>query len=114
LTWVNPPEFTCPDLQKLSDKLVADCRPSGNEALKVCGLIKDGDRKDIRAAIDRSTKSDIDDVCLELTCGSRDHLRALAAAFEAGTGAAYEGQIPDQDVVEPISWAPREARNLPA
>jgi hypothetical protein len=114
LTWVKPPEFSDPDLQEFSDKLVADCRCSGNEALKVCGLIEDVDMDDIRATIDWSTKSDIDDAYVQSTCGSRKHLRAYAAAFEAGTSAVYEAQLPDQDAVEAIPWAPREDKNVPA
>ena len=101
-------EFTDRELQKLYDKLIVDGMRSAEEALKVGGLIEEVDMEDIQSAIDRSTKSDIDAVYEKLMCGSRNHLRAFASAFEALTGADYEAQQLSQELVDEILAAPME------
>jgi len=101
-------EFTNPDLQKLYDTLVVAGLESPEGALNVGGLIEEVDMVDIQAAIDRSTKADIDAVYAQLMCGSRNHLRAFAKAYEALTGTAYKAQLLPQEAVEAIIAAPME------
>jgi hypothetical protein len=101
-------EFTDPDLQTFHDTLVARGMHSAEEALKVGGLIEEVDMQDIQAAIERSTRTEIDAVYGSLMCGSRNHLRAFARSFAALTGTAYEAQFLDPAVVEAILAAPME------
>jgi len=67
------------------------------EALKVGGLIEEKDMHDIKAAIDRSQKEDIDAGLRSLLCGSRNHLRSFAQNIVALTEhALYVAQVLDQ------------------
>jgi hypothetical protein len=63
---------------------------------------------DIQDAMDRATQADIDAVYANLMCGSRNHLRAFATAYEALTGDAYKAQLLPQDAVDAILAAPME------
>jgi hypothetical protein len=101
-------EFTDPDLQKLYDKLVDKGLKAPDAALLVGGLIEEVDMVDIQSAMDRSTKDDIDAVYESLMCGSRNHLRAFAGAYEALTGSAYKAQVLPQDAVDAILAVPTE------
>jgi len=101
-------EFTDPDLQTFHDTLVARGMRSAEEALKVGGLIEEVDMEDLQAAIERSTRTDIDAVYEKLMCGSRNHLRAFAHAFAALTATPYEAQLLDPAVVEAILAVPME------
>ena len=101
-------EFTDPDLQKLYDELVDKGMKGPDDALLVGGLIEEVDMVDIRDAMDRATQPDIDAVYANLVCGSRNHLRAFATAYEALTGSAYTAQLLPQDAVDAILDAPVE------
>ena len=101
-------EYTDPDLQTFHDTLVARGMRSAEEALKVGGLIEEVDMVDIQDAMDRATQADIDAVYANLMCGSRNHLRAFATAYEALTGNAYKAQLLPQDAVDAILAAPIE------
>jgi len=87
-------EFTDPDLQKLYDKLVDKGLKGPDDALLVGGLIEEVDMVDIQDALDRATQTDIDAVYASLMCGSRNHLRAFATAYEALTGKRVQGATP--------------------
>ena len=78
------------------------------EGLKVGALIEEVDMRDILAAIERSTKTDITAVYESLICGSRNHLRAFVNAIEAQTGVPYTAQLLDQTAVDAIVAAPME------
>jgi hypothetical protein len=101
-------EFTNPDLQTLYNALIAQGAASGLDALKVGGLIEEKDMHDIKAAIDRSQKEDIDAVYESLLCGSRNHLRSFAQNIEALTGQSYIAQVLDQYEVDEILENPME------
>ena len=101
-------EFTDPDLQTLYDKLVDTGLKGPDDALLVGGLIEEVDMVDIQDAMDRATQADIDAVYANLMCGSRNHLRAFATAYEALTGDAYKAQLLPQDAVDAILAAPIE------
>lgn len=101
-------EFTNPDLQTLYNALIAQGSASGLEALKVGGLIEEKDMHDIKAAIDRSQKEDIDAVYESLLCGSRNHMRSFAQNIEALTGQSYAAQVLDQNEVDEILESPME------
>jgi len=101
-------EFTDPDLQKLYDKLVDKGLKGPDDALLVGGLIEEVDMVDIQDAMDRATQADIDAVYANLMCGSRNHLRAFATAYEALTGNAYRAQLLPQDAVDAILAVPME------
>ena len=101
-------EFTNTDLQALYNTLIAQGEASGLEALKVGGLIEEKDMHDIKAAIDRSQKGDIDAVYESLLCGSRNHLRSFAQNIEAMTGQSYIAQVLDQNEVDEILESPME------
>ena len=100
-------EFTNTTLQALYNTLIAQGETSGIDALKVGGLIEEKDMHDIKAAIDRSQKDDIDAVYETLLCGSRNHLRSFAKNIEALTG-SYVPQILDQTEVDEILESPME------
>lgn len=101
-------EFTDFRLQALYDALIASGLQSAVDGVMVGGLIEEVDMNDIQAAIDRSTQADIDAVYANLMCGSRNHLRAFAGAFEALTGTVYQAQLLDPAVVSAILAAPME------
>ena len=63
---------------------------------------------DIKAAIDRSQKEDIDAVYESLLCGSRNHLRSFAQNIVALTEHAYVAQVLDQTEVDEILASPME------
>ena len=102
-------EFTDQELQDLYDFLISEGETGGLlAALKVGGLIEETDMEDIKAAIERSDKADIDAVYESLLCGSRNHLRSFAQNIEALTGVPYERQLLEQDEVDEILDSPME------
>lgn len=101
-------EFTNPALQTLYDTLIAKGEVSGIEALKVGGIIEETDMHDIKEAIERSQKADIDAVYESLLCGSRNHLRSFAQNIEVMTGLPYEALVLDQTEVDEILDSPME------
>ena len=101
-------EFTDTVLQTLYVELIEDGMVNPLEALKVGGLIEEKDMHDIKAAIDRSQKKDIDAVYESLLCGSRNHLRSFAQNIVALTEHAYVAQVLDQTEVDEILASPME------
>jgi len=101
-------EFTNTDLQTLYNTLIAKGELSSFDALKVGGIIEEKDMRDIKEAIVRSQKDDIDSVYENLLCGSRNHLRSFAKNIEAVTGAPYVAQILPQMEVDEILQSPME------
>ncbi len=101
-------EFTDAELQALYEDLIAMGMGSGLAALKVGGIIEETDMEDIKAAIERSGKEDIDSVYESLLCGSRNHLRSFAQNIEAMSGESYEALVLDQEEVDEILESPME------
>ena len=101
-------EFTDEELQDLYDSLIAAGKESLLAALKVGGLIEETDMEDIKAAIERSGKADIDAVYESLLCGSRNHLRSFAQNIEALTQDPYLAQLLEQEEVDEILESPME------
>jgi len=101
-------EFTDEELQDLYDFLISWGKGSPLDALKVGGLIEETDMEDIKAAIERSEKADIDAVYESLLCGSRNHLRSFAQNIEALTGDPYKAQLLAQEEVDEILESPME------
>jgi hypothetical protein len=101
-------EFTNTDLQTLYNTLIAKGELSSLDALKVGGIIEEKDMRDIKAAIVRSQKDDIDATYENLLCGSRNHLRSFAKNIETVTGAPYVAQILPQIEVDAILQSPME------
>ena len=101
-------EFTNTDLQTLYKTLIAKGELSSLDALKVGGIIEEKDMHDIKDAIVRSQKEDIDATYENLLCGSRNHLRSFAKNIETVTGAPYVAQILPQTEVDEILQSPME------
>jgi hypothetical protein len=101
-------EFTNTDLQTLYNTLIAKGELSSLDALKVGGIIEEKDMQDIKEAIERSQKDDIDAVYEKLLCGSRNHLRSFAQNIQTLTGAPYVAQILPQIEVDQILQSPME------
>jgi hypothetical protein len=101
-------EFTNTELQTLYNTLIGRGEVSSLDALKVGGVIEEKDMRDIKAAIVRSQKDDIDATYENLLCGSRNHLRSFAKNIETLTGATYVAQILPQMEVDGILQSPME------
>jgi len=84
--------FNNPDLQKLYDQLVAQGNQSITEALKVGATIEDVDIKDLMEYRKDTTNPDILAVLDNLTCGSRNHMRAFVSNL-ATNNATYTPQF---------------------
>ena len=70
-------EFKNPELQKAYDELVAQGEMSLQDALRVGRLIEEMDIEDLLAAIDETSKTDLDRIYGNLLNGSYNHLRAF-------------------------------------
>lgn len=101
-------EFSDPELQALHDSLLLRGEQSELEALRVGGFVEEADILDNLAAIERSTRADIDQTYARLACGSRNHLRAFAAADTALSGTPYEAQVMTPEAVSAILSTPQE------
>jgi len=101
-------EFTNAELQALYNTLIAKGGLSSLDALKVGGIIEEKDMRDIKAAIERSQKDDIDATYENLLCGSRNHLRSFAQNIVAVTSMSYVAQIISQAEVDQILQTPME------
>ena len=101
-------EFTNDDLQALYDTLIAKGVQSGLDALEVGAIIEETDMRDIKEAIENSSKEDIDAVYESLLCGSRNHLRSFVQNIEALTGKSYTAQVLEQSEVDDILASPME------
>lgn len=100
--------FSNPILQSLYHDLVALGSTSASNALLVGGVIEETDMRDILAAMDTATRTDIDKVYGNLLCGSRNHLRAFVGALEAMTRQPYVAQVLTQAEVDAIVETPFE------
>jgi len=94
--------FNDPRLQELYKTLVTQGRTSLLEAMKAGALIEEADIRDLRAAIDGTTKTDLRRVYGNLERGSGNHLRSFVAHIEALTGEHYVAQVLSQDEVDEI------------
>jgi hypothetical protein len=101
-------EFTNAELQSLYNTLIEKGKLSSLDALKVGGIIEEKDMRDIKAAIERSQKDDIDATYESLLCGSRNHLRGFAQNIEAVTSMSYVAQVISQAEVDQILQSPME------
>lgn len=101
-------EFTNAELQVLYNTLIERGKLSSLEALKVGGTIEEKDMRDIKAAIERSQKDDIDATYENLLCGSRNHLRSFAQNIVAVTSVPYVAQVISQTEVDQILQTPME------
>jgi len=101
-------EFSNDALQTLYNTLVVTGEQSALDALKVGGIIEETDMRDIKAAIVRSEKEDIDAVYENLLCGSRNHLRGFAQNILELTEQPYVAQVLYQSEVDEILASPME------
>ncbi len=94
--------FNDANLQELYQKLVAQGQTSLLGAMMAGAWIEEADIRDLRAAIDGTTKTDLRRVYGNLEEGSGNHLRAFVSHIEALTGQRYVAQILPQDEVDEI------------
>lgn len=102
-----PGVFQNSDLQTLFDRLIEQGAGSAIAALQAGALIEETDIVDIAKTITETDQSDILRVYGNLLRGSRNHLRAFAAAIEAA-GIPYQAQVLTQDQVDKIVDSPME------
>ncbi|VGO17275.1 hypothetical protein PDESU_05871 [Pontiella desulfatans] len=95
-------EFENEELQHLYDDLVAIGGQSELEALYVGALIEEVDIEDIWLAMERTDKSDIDNVYANLLAGSENHLVAFVGNIENHIEGLYEAQYISQEEVDVI------------
>lgn len=72
-------KFSIPELQNLYDKLTAQGQTSLVEVLKVGATIEDLDIKDLMSYSEKTKNPAILQIFDNLTCGSRNHLRAFVS-----------------------------------
>ena len=101
-------EFSDPELQALHDALLLRGELSELDAIRVGGFVEEADILDVQAAMERSSRAAIDQTYARLACGSRNHLRAFAAADTALSGTPYVAQVMEQKAVEVILTSPQE------
>ncbi|MEZ5041056.1 MAG: DUF2202 domain-containing protein [Saprospiraceae bacterium] len=100
--------FTNPTLQQLYNDLTAQSSISLLDALKVGATIEDLDISDIDRMASRTNKVDILQVQENLTCGSRNHMRAFSSKISEN-GGEYIPQFISTAVYESILNGPKEA-----
>jgi hypothetical protein len=101
-------EYADSALQALYTELRTKGLAGELEALKVGGLAEEIDILDLQEALGHTTKADLRLAYENLSCGSRNHLRAFAAAIEFDTDAPYVAQYLPQAAVDAILAAPSE------
>jgi hypothetical protein len=99
--------FRNAELQALYDGLMDRGEISYLEALRVGGLIEEGDIEDLDNAIAATNHADLAQVYGNLLRGSRNHLRAFASTIER-QGVVYEAQHLEQEIVDAIIDSPME------
>ena len=99
--------FVDSELQQLYDDLSTGGEGSYLAALKVGGLIEEVDIEDLEDAIAETDNTDVATVYGSLMRGSRNHLRAFAAAIER-LGVPYVAQQLPQAEVDAIIDSPME------
>ncbi len=97
--------FTIPELQELYTNLIAKVDISQTDALEVGATIEDLDINDIKQLFLHTTKSDLISVYDNLTCGSRNHLRA----FVSQLGGQYTPQYLSETEFDAIINSPHES-----
>ncbi|MBV5275669.1 MAG: DUF2202 domain-containing protein [Lamprocystis purpurea] len=102
-----PGVFDNETLQQMYTDLLARGETSYLEALRVGGLIEEVDIDDVQDAMDATDNADLKTMYGNLLRGSRNHLRAFAAAIEA-LGVVYEAQHLEQATVDAIIDSPME------
>lgn len=95
-------QFANAELQDLFDTLIAKGQQSKLDALMVGALIEEVDVEDLALAMQRTDKSDIIAVYLNLLKGSENHLNAFVKMIEAVTGKPYIAQWISQEDVDEI------------
>jgi hypothetical protein len=99
--------FADGELQALYDQLLAQGLASYLDALQVGALVEEVDIEDNRNAIAGTDNPDLQTVYDNLLRGSRNHLRAYAAAIEQ-LGVVYQAQHLEQADVDAILDSPME------
>lgn len=100
-----PPQigaFNDPKLQELHRQLVRQGQESLLDAMKAGALIEEIDIKDLRMAIDDTSRTDLRRVYGNLERGSGNHLMAFVSHIESITGERYVAQFLTQDEVDEI------------
>lgn len=92
------------DLQALYNQFVAKVDLSLNDAFYVGATIEDMDIKDLKRLSTHTTKADILSVYNNLTCGSRNHMRAFYAQL-----GNYKAQYITQEELDDIIAAGHES-----
>jgi hypothetical protein len=99
---LEPGQFSNGELQELFNTLTAKGLQSSLDALRVGALIEEADIEDIVLAMQRTDKSDIISVYMNLLDGSKNHLSAFVKNIEAMTGETYVAQWISQEDVDEI------------
>jgi len=99
---LEPNQFADTELQDLFNTLTTNGLQSSLDALMVGALIEEVDIKDIVLAMQRTDKSDIISVYLNLLKGSENHLNAFVKNIEVVTGETYVAQWISQEDVDAI------------
>ena len=93
--------FKNKELQTLYNQLIEQGNKSLVEALKVGATIEDVDIKDLKEYTQKTTNTAIINVFENLTCGSRNHMRAFVNSLQANN-ATYTPQFIDVDTYTAI------------
>ncbi|NPA68231.1 MAG: DUF2202 domain-containing protein [Chlorobi bacterium] len=94
-------EFINKDLQKLYNDLVNKGSISLNDAFEVGATIEDVDIHDLKKYVSKTENTDITRVFKQLTCGSRNHMRAFTRQINF-TGITYKPQFISQNEYDKI------------
>mgnify|MGYP001767104024 CR=1 FL=1 len=94
--------FNDPKLQELYGQLLRQGQASLLDAMKAGAMIEEVDIKDLRMAIDDTSRTDLRRVYGNLERGSGNHLRVFVSHIEAITGERYVAQFLTQDEVDEI------------
>jgi hypothetical protein len=101
-------EYADPTLQALYADLSVQGPSSELDALKAGGYVEEVDIQDLDQALAVTTKADLQLAYGNLSCGSRNHLRAFAAGIVSATGTPYVAQYMPQAAVDAIIALPFE------
>lgn len=94
-------QFSDPELQGLYYTLLNMGSTSYLDALRVGATIEDLDIRDLLAAIEETSNSDLKQTYSSLMEGSKNHMRAFVSRLEAA-GASYEPQYIDPVLFDAI------------
>lgn len=100
-------KFVNQDLQTLYNQLITKGNSSTIEALKVGATVEDVDIKDLENFSSQTQNSLIINVFGNLTCGSRNHMRAFSSALK-NLGVTYNPQFISQAEYNSIISSPNE------